>query len=128
MRRALTSLFLYTMFLGGIISIFYGYSLLLKKEIDIYREVLKKSDFYRIETVDNKYYLTKRINFLQEKGEIYLQIQDKKIPVYTVKSVNSVDINSEVIKKVSRNGTKGIILAAVGGISVIISLILKDFI
>jgi len=128
MKKAVSSLFFYFMVLSGIIFILYGYHLLLKKEIDIYRESIKKSDFYRIETIYNRHYLTEKIDLIEKNGKIYIHINGRKIPVYRIKSINSVNINAEVVKKVSRNGTMGIILAAVGGILIILSLILKDFI
>jgi len=106
----------------------YGYYILSIKEIDMYRESIGKSDSYRIETFTGKVFFVNSVDLKKIDQNIYMIINGEKIPVSDIKSVNSSDINSEVIKKASRNGTMGIILAAVGGLSIIISLILKDYI
>ena len=128
MKKVISSIFIYTLLFGGLVSIVYGYHILSIKEIDIYRKTLEKSELYHIQTFTGKIFFAKDVNFQNINNTIYITFDNKKIPVLDVKSVNSTDINGEVIKKVSRNGTMGIILAAVVGLSIIISLILKDYI
>ncbi len=128
MKRVISSVFIYTMFIGGVISIIYAYHILSVKEIDIYRESIGKSKFYSIETFTGKKFFVEKIDLKKMDDKIYIILDGKKIPVSIVKSVNFKDINSEAVKKASRNGTMGIILAAVGGLSIIISIILKDYI
>ena len=128
MKRVISSIFIYTLLFGGIISIVYGYHVLSIKEIDIYRESIGKSRFYSIETFTGEKFFVDLIDLKKIDDTVYMIINGEKIPVSDIKSVNSKDINGEVVRKVSRNGTLGIILAAVGGLSVIISIILKDYI
>lgn len=128
MKRAISSVLIYALLFGGVISMAYGYYILSIKEIDMYRESIGKSDSYRIETFTGKVFFVNSVDLKKIDQNIYMIINGEKIPVSDIKSVNSSDINSEVIKKASRNGTMGIILAAVGGLSIIISLILKDYI
>ncbi len=128
MKRIFSSILIYFLLFGGTASIICGYYVLSIKEIDLYSEIIGKSKFYVIETFTGENFFTESLAIKEMDKEIYILFDGKKLPVSEVKSVNSKDINGEFVKKVSRNGTMGIILAAVGGLSVIISLILKDYI
>ncbi len=128
MKRVISSVFIYALLFGGIVSIVYAYYILSVKEIDLYRESIGKSKFYSVETFTGKKFFTEKIKLKKMDETIYMIVDGEKIPVSAVKTVNSKDINGEVVEKASRNGTIGIILAAVGGLSVIISIILKDYI
>ena len=128
MKRIFSSILIYFLLFGGTASIICGYYVLSIKEIDLYSEIIGKSKFYVIETFTGENFFTESLAVKEMDKEIYILFDGKKLPVSEVKSVNSKDINGEFVKKVSRNGTMGIILAAVGGLSVIISLILKDYI
>ncbi len=128
MKRIFSSILIYSLLFGGTASIICGYYVLSIKEIDLYSEIIGKSKFYVIETFTGENFFTESLAVKEMDKEIYILFDGKKLPVSEVKSVNSKDINGEFVKKVSRNGTMGIILAAVGGLSVIISLILKDYI
>lgn len=128
MKRIFSSILIYSLLFGGTASIICGYYVLSIKEIDLYSEIIGESKFYVVETFTGENFFTESLAVKEMDKEIYILFDGKKLPVSEVKSVNSKDINGEFVKKVSRNGTMGIILAAVGGLSVIISLILKDYI
>ena len=117
------------MFFGGILSIFSGYYFLSKGEKSIYSEALKNFRNKKVNIISykNEEYSGIFKGLTEKDRKIYIVIDGKKIPINRIRSIDNLNINEYVIKTMSKNGTIGIILAAFGGFSVILSLILKDF-
>ena len=128
MKRIFISIFLYTLFLGGFISVITGYYFLNVDELSLYKKLIPENKTVSIVLYDGKH-LSGQIKAIERKdGRIVLSVDGQKIPVEKIRFIDKTDINSIVINQLSRNGTIGIILAGFGGFFMILSVLLKDYI
>ncbi len=127
-NRLITSLLLYFMFFSGIVLIISGYYFLHVNETEVYRDVLEKSKVYLIKTYDGKTFNTRDLKFYKIDGVIYIRFDGKTVPVSQISLINGIDINTEAVRRMSKNAIAGIILTASGGLIFILSVVLKDYI
>ncbi|WP_029520265.1 hypothetical protein [Persephonella sp. IF05-L8] len=128
MKRIFISIFLYTLFLGGFISVITGYYFLNIDELSLYKKFIPENKTVSIVLYDGKH-LSGQIKAIERKNDkIVLSVDGQKIPVEKIRFIDKTDINSIVINQLSHNGTIGIILAGFGGFFMILSVLLKDYI
>ncbi len=105
-----------------------GYYFLQIDEVEIYKNSLKKVEFHSIKTYDGKSFTAENIKFYKKDGEVYLIVGDKIIPILQISLIDNTDINAKAIKEMSKNAITGIILTACGGLLLILSVALKDYV
>ncbi|WP_297454471.1 hypothetical protein [Persephonella sp.] len=127
MKRIFISIFLYTLFLGGFISVVTGYYFLNIDQIYLYKKLIPKDKTVSIVLYDGKHFSGKIKAVKKEDGKVVLIVDGQEIPVEKIRFIDKTDINSIVINQLSRNGTIGIILAGFGGFFMILSILLKDY-